>query len=57
MKLLDILLENVEIPFKESCTLTITNSNGEEVTVDCEVPSNEEEKMTGLMYRDELCDS
>jgi uncharacterized membrane protein (UPF0127 family) len=57
MKLLDLLLENVEIPFKKSCTLTITNSNGEEITVDCEVPSNEEEKMTGLMYRDELCDS
>ena len=44
MKLLDLLLENVEIPFKEKCVLTITNSN-------------DEEKMTGLMYRDELCDN
>lgn len=57
MKLLDLLLENVEIPFKEKCTLTITNSDGEEIVVDCEVPSNDEEKMTGLMYRDELCDN
>jgi uncharacterized membrane protein (UPF0127 family) len=57
MKLLDLLLENVEIPFKEKCVLTITNSNDEEVTVNCEVPTNDEEKMTGLMYRDELCDN
>ena len=57
MKLLDLLLENVTVPFKESCVLTITNSNGEEVIVNCEVPSTDEEKMTGLMYRDSLCDN
>ena len=57
MKLLDLLLENVSIPFKESCVLTITNSDGEEVVVNCEVPSTDEEKMTGLMYRDSLCDN
>ena len=57
MKLLDLLLENVSIPFKESCVLTITNSDGEEVVVDCEIPSTDEEKMTGLMYRDSLCDN
>ena len=57
MKLLDLLLENVSVPFKESCVLTITNSDGEEVVVDCEVPSTDEEKMTGLMYRDSLCDN
>ena len=56
MKLLDLLLENVSVPFKESCVLTITNSDGEEVVVNCEVPSTDEEKMTGLMYRDSLCD-
>ncbi len=57
MKLLDLLLENVSVPFKESCVLTITNSDGEEVVVNCEVPSTDEEKMTGLMYRDSLCDT
>jgi len=57
MKLLDLLLENVSVPFKESCVLTITNSDGEEVVVDCEIPSTDEEKMTGLMYRDSLCDN
>jgi len=57
MKLLDLLLENVSVPFKESCVLTITNSDGEEVVVNCEVPSTDEEKMTGLMYRDSLCDN
>jgi len=57
MKLLDLLLENVSVPFKESCVLRITNSDGEEVLVNCEVPSTDEEKMTGLMYRDSLCDN
>ena len=57
MKLLDLLLENVSVPFKESCVLTITNSDGEEVIINCEVPSTDEEKMTGLMYRDSLCDN
>jgi uncharacterized membrane protein (UPF0127 family) len=57
MKLLDLLLENVSVPFKESCVLTITNSDGKEVVVNCEVPSTDEEKMTGLMYRDSLCDN
>jgi len=57
MKLLDLLLENVSVPFKESCVLTITNSDGEEIVVNCEVPSTDEEKMTGLMYRDSLCDN
>ena len=49
MKLLDLVLKNVSVPFKESCVLTITNCGGEEVVVDCEVPSTDEEKMTGLI--------
>lgn len=57
MKLLDLLLENISVPFKESCVLTITNSDGEKIVVNCEVPSTDEEKMTGLMYRDSLCDN
>jgi len=57
MKLLDLLLESVSVPFKESCVLIITNSDGEEVVVNCEVPTTDEEKMTGLMYRDSLCDN
>ena len=54
MKLLNILLENVEIPFKKKCIVEITNNDGETVSVDCEVPTTEEEKATGLMYRDSL---
>ena len=57
MKLLDLLLETVSVPFKESCVLTITNSDGEEIVVNCEIPTTDEEKMTGLMYRDNLCDN
>lgn len=57
MKLLDLILENVEIPFKQKCELTIINSNGDEINVKCEIPSSEEEVMTGLMYRNELCDN
>lgn len=59
MKLLNLLLENVKVPFKEKCTIGITNNDGKTVTVKCEVPSTDEEKMVGLMYRqkDELCDN
>ena len=52
MKLLDLLLENVKVPFKEKCTIGITNNDGKTVTVNCEVPSTDEEKMVGLMYRE-----
>jgi len=54
MKLLDILLENVEVPFKKKCTINILNDDGDTITVDCEIPYTEEEKGTGLMYRDSL---
>jgi hypothetical protein len=54
MKLLNILLENVEIPFKKKCVIEITNNDGENISIDCEVPTTEEEKATGLMYRDSL---
>lgn len=55
MKLLDIISEDTQIPFKNKCLITITNNNGEEIDVECEVPTTEEEKVTGLMYRDNLC--
>ena len=54
MKLLDILLEDVGVPFKEKCVMSITNNDGETISVDCEVPTTEEEKITGLMNRDSL---
>jgi uncharacterized membrane protein (UPF0127 family) len=54
MKLLDILLENIKIPFKEKCVIDITNNDGEVISVDCEIPTTEEEKSAGLMYRDSL---
>ena len=57
MKLLDILLEDVEVPFKKKCVMNITNNGGETVSVDCEVPTTEEEKSNGLMYRDSLGDN
>lgn len=56
MKLLDILTENVKVPFNEKCTISILNVNGEEIVVNCEVPTTEEERMTGLMYREDLCE-
>jgi len=54
MKLLDILLEDVEVPFKKKCVMNITNNDGETISVDCEVPTTEEEKSNGLMNRDSL---
>ena len=54
MKLSEILLENLGIPFQNKCHLTIINGNGDEIPVDCEVASTNEEKAQGLMYRDEL---
>lgn len=57
MKLLDLLLETVTIPFKNKRELTIVNDDGENIIVNCEIPVSEEEKMTGLMYRKNLCDN
>ena len=54
MKLLEILLENLNIPFKERCVVTIINNNGESIKVKCEIPTTEEEQGVGLMYRDSL---
>ncbi len=54
MKLNEILLESLGIPFPNKCNITIINADGEEINVNCETPSNEEEKIQGLMYRDEL---
>ena len=54
MKLMEILLENLRAPLQNKCNITIINNNGEEINVNCETPSNEEEKTQGLMYRDEL---
>lgn len=55
MKLLDILLEDVQIPFPNKKTIKIKNDLGDIITVSCEIPETEEEKSTGLMYRDNLC--
>lgn len=55
MKLLDLLLEDVSIPFANVITATIINDLGEKIYINCEVPGTEEEKATGLMYRDSLC--
>jgi len=54
MKLNKILLESLGIPFQNKCQIIIINENGEEILVDCEVPSTIEERSQGLMYRDEL---
>ena len=39
---------------QNKCNFTIINSNDEEIAVNCEAPSNQEERAQGLMYRDEL---
>ena len=54
MKLNEILLESLGIPFQNKCNLTIINGNGDEIPVDSEVASTNEEKAQGLMYRDKL---
>jgi len=54
MKLNEILLECLGIPFENKCNIIIINSNGEEINVDCEIPTTPEEKSQVLMYRDEL---
>lgn len=54
MKLNEILLETLGIPFTVRDTITIINDMGEEVRVECEIPTTEEEKNQGLMYRDSL---
>ena len=54
MKLNEILLESLGIPFQNKCKIIIINDEGEEISVDCEVPSSGEEIAQGLMYRDNL---
>ena len=55
MKLLDLILEDVKIPFPNRKTIKIENEIGDIITVKCEIPKTDEEKSTGLMYRDSLC--
>jgi len=57
MKLIDILLENLKIPFPNKELIKIENDLGNIITVNCEIPETEEEKSTGLMYRNDLCDN
>ena len=54
MKLNEILLESLGIPFPNKCNITIINGGGEEINVNCEIPSSREEIAQGLMYRDNL---
>ena len=54
MKLNKLLLENLGIPFPNRCNITIINGKGEEINVNCEVPTSVEERAQGLMYRDNL---
>jgi len=54
MELNKILLESLGIPFQNKCQITIINDNGDEVFVNCEMPSTNEERAQGLMYRDKL---
>ena len=54
MKLNEILLESLGIPFENKCNLTIINGDGKEIVIDCEVPTTREEHTQGLMYRDKL---
>jgi len=54
MKLTEILMESLGIPFPTHCEIIIINGSGEEISVDCEIPITPEEKTQGLMYRDEL---
>ena len=57
MKLLNILKESMGIvpfPFKNRKSINITNKDGEDISVDCELPQTEEEKSQGLLHRDSL---
>lgn len=57
MKLLDLILEDIKIPFGNKIVATIINDLGKKISINCEVPKTEEEQATGLMYRDNLCDN
>lgn len=54
MKLSELLLEALGIPFQNRCNIVILNQDGDEINVNCEVPTTQEEKAQGLMYRDKL---
>ena len=57
MKLTEILMECLGIPFPTQCRVQIINQNGDEINVDCEIPTTPEEQTQGLMYRESLGDN
>jgi len=57
MKLTEILMECLGIPFQTQCRVKIINQNGDEINVDCEMPTTPEEQAQGLMYRESLGDN
>jgi uncharacterized membrane protein (UPF0127 family) len=60
LRFLDILKEGegyINYPFKNTKTISITNENGEEVNINCELALSPEEKAQGLLHRKDLCEN
>ena len=41
MKLSEILLEGLGIPLQNKCNITIINDNGDEIPIECEIPTTD----------------
>lgn len=57
MKFIDLLNEDQNIQFDKKIDIVVVNSDGNNINIKCEVPSNREEERQGLMYRENLCDN
>jgi len=57
IKFLDILNEELNYPFPTKKEVKISTDNGREILLDVEIPTTNEEKMQGAMYRDDMCDN
>ncbi|GAG58783.1 unnamed protein product [marine sediment metagenome] len=57
MKLIEILNEMTNHPFPNKKQLTIKNSDGNDVGVECEYAKTPEEKMTGVLGMSSMCEN
>lgn len=57
MKFIEILNEMVKHPFPNQKNITIKNNDGNEIDVECEYAKTTNEKMTGVLGMDYMCDN
>ena len=57
MKFIQIISEMVTHPFPNSKNIIINNSDGDNINIECEYAKTPEEKITGILGMDSMCDN